>query len=61
MEKWQPRIDKMVAELGNADLMHLPVERRDLGKVEEMVGGESPSGPDRRGGDAGRRHVVHPH
>jgi carbon starvation protein len=42
VEKWQPRIDKLVAELGNADLAHLPVEdRRDLGKVEEMVGGES--------------------
>jgi carbon starvation protein len=42
VEKWQPRIDKLVAELGNADIAHLPVEdRRDLGKVEEMVGGES--------------------
>jgi carbon starvation protein len=41
LTKWQPRIDKMVAELGNADLTHLPVERRDLGRVEEMVGGES--------------------
>jgi carbon starvation protein len=42
VEKWQPRIDKMVAELGNADIAHLQVEdRRDLGKVEEMVGGES--------------------
>ncbi|HEX4591828.1 MAG TPA: carbon starvation CstA 5TM domain-containing protein, partial [Gemmataceae bacterium] len=41
VEKWQPRIDRMVAELGNADVSHLPVERRDLGRVEEMVGGES--------------------
>jgi carbon starvation protein len=41
VEKWQPRIDRMVAELGNADVSHLPVERRDLGQVEEMVGGES--------------------
>jgi carbon starvation protein len=41
VEKWQPRIDKMVAELGNADIAHLPVERTDLGKVEELVGGES--------------------
>jgi carbon starvation protein len=42
VEKWQPRIDKLVAELGNADIAHLQVEdRRDLGKVEEMVGGES--------------------
>jgi carbon starvation protein len=39
--KWQPRIDRMVAELGNADIAHLPVERTDLGKVEELVGGES--------------------
>jgi carbon starvation protein len=31
----------MVRELGNADLVHLPVERTDLGKVEELVGGES--------------------
>jgi carbon starvation protein len=41
VEKWQPRIDKMIAELGNADVSHLPVERTDLGKVEELVGGES--------------------
>ncbi len=41
LTKWQPKIDKMVAELGNADVAHLPVERRDLGRVEEMVGGES--------------------
>src|SRR5213592_2975564 len=31
----------MVAELGAADLVHLPVERTDLGRVEELVGGES--------------------
>jgi carbon starvation protein len=41
VEQWQPRIDKMIAELGNADVSHLPVERTDLGKVEELVGGES--------------------
>lgn len=41
LAKWQPRLDKLYAELGNADLAHLPVERRDLGKVEELVGGES--------------------
>jgi carbon starvation protein len=41
LAKWQPKIDHMVAELGNADVVHLPVERRDLGRVEEMVGGES--------------------
>src|SRR5205814_1012291 len=34
LEKWQPKIDRMVAELGAADLVHLPVERRDLGRVE---------------------------
>jgi carbon starvation protein len=39
--KWQPRIDRMVEKLGNADATHLPVERTDLGKVEELVGGES--------------------
>ncbi|MFL5331497.1 MAG: carbon starvation protein A [Gemmataceae bacterium] len=35
--KWQPQIDKMIVELGNGDLMHLPVERRDLRKVEDLV------------------------
>jgi carbon starvation protein len=39
--KWQPRLDRMYAELGEGTLAHLPVERRDLGKVEELVGGES--------------------
>lgn len=41
VQKWQPRIDRMIAELGNADVAHLPVERTDLSKVEELVGGES--------------------
>jgi carbon starvation protein len=41
LEKWQPRIDRLVAELDSGDLPHLPVERRDLGRVEELVGGES--------------------
>jgi carbon starvation protein len=41
LTKWQPRIDRMIEELGTGDLVHLPVERRDLGRVEEMVGGES--------------------
>src|SRR3954469_4542971 len=41
VEKWQPRIDRMVGELGNADVPPLLDERRDLGQVEEMVGGES--------------------
>ena len=39
--RWQPKLDKLYAELGDATLTHLPVERRDLGKVEELVGGES--------------------
>jgi carbon starvation protein len=39
--KWQPQLDKLYVELGNADLMHLPVERRDLGQVEQLVGGET--------------------
>jgi carbon starvation protein len=41
LERWQPKIDHMIAELGAADLVHLPVERTDLGQVEELVGGES--------------------
>jgi carbon starvation protein len=39
--QWQQKLDRMYEQLGNADLVHLPVERRDLGRVEEMVGGES--------------------
>jgi carbon starvation protein len=39
--EWQPKLDKLYAELGEGTLTHLPVERRDLGKVEELVGGES--------------------
>jgi carbon starvation protein len=35
--KWQPQIDKMIVELGNGDLAHLPVERRDLKQVEGLV------------------------
>lgn len=38
--QWQPKLDKLYQQLGNADLTHLPVERRDLGQVETMVGGE---------------------
>jgi carbon starvation protein len=41
VQKWQPRIDRMVAELGDGNIVHLPVERTDLSKVEELVGGES--------------------
>jgi carbon starvation protein len=38
---WQPKIDRLTAYLGEGDLTHLPVEYRDLAKVEELVGGES--------------------
>ena len=38
---WQPKIDRLITELGDGNLAHLPVDRRDLGKVEEMVGGET--------------------
>jgi carbon starvation protein len=47
---WQPKVDKMMEELGQGGLTHLPVERRDLNKVEELVGGETLSG--RTGGAA---------
>jgi carbon starvation protein len=39
--RWQPKLDKLYAELGEGSLLHLPVERRDLGRVEDLVGGES--------------------
>jgi carbon starvation protein len=39
--KWQKDLDQMYTMLGNADVTHLPVEKRDLSKVEDMVGGES--------------------
>jgi carbon starvation protein len=39
--KWQPNLDRLYVELGNADLTHLPVDRRDLTMVEETVGGET--------------------
>jgi carbon starvation protein len=35
------RWDPMIQAMGPSSLPHLPVERTDLGKVEEMVGGES--------------------
>ncbi len=38
---YQKDIDRLTQEFGAADLVHLPVEKRDLGKVEEMVGNES--------------------
>jgi carbon starvation protein len=41
IERWQPKIDRMIAELGDGNIVHLPVERTDLSKVEELVGGES--------------------
>src|SRR5262249_41630356 len=44
-QRWQPKVDKLNAELGDGGLTHLPVEqrqqRRDLARVEENVGGES--------------------
>lgn len=39
--RWQQDVDRLTAELGDGTLTHLPVERRDLGRVEEQVGGES--------------------
>lgn len=39
--RWQKDVDKLTQELGGADLVHLPVEKRDLSDVERMVGGES--------------------
>jgi carbon starvation protein len=41
--KWQPQLDKLYAELGNADTSHLPVnnDKHDLANVERMVGNES--------------------
>jgi carbon starvation protein len=40
---WQPKLDKLYAELGNADTSHLPVneDKHDLAHVERMVGNES--------------------
>ena len=38
---WQPKLDRLTENLGEGDLAHLPVERRDLGEVEKLVGGES--------------------
>jgi carbon starvation protein len=42
--RYQEDLDRLTAYLGEGDLAHLSVEqrdRRDLGKVEELVGGES--------------------
>ncbi|MFQ3592997.1 MAG: carbon starvation protein A [Gemmataceae bacterium] len=47
---WQPKVDRLIEEMGPGGLTHLPVERRDLNKVEELVGGETLSG--RTGGAA---------
>ncbi|MFO0880198.1 MAG: carbon starvation protein A [Gemmataceae bacterium] len=41
ISQWQEKLDRLTVYLGEGDLAHLPVERRDLGKVEEMIGGES--------------------
>jgi carbon starvation protein len=39
---YQKDLDRLTQELGNADsLPHLPVEKTDLSKVEQLVGGES--------------------
>jgi len=38
--KWQPQLTELYSELAGPDIAHLPVERRDLSQVEEMVGGE---------------------
>ena len=62
VEKWQPRIDQHGRRAGQRRrLRTCRSSGSDLGEVEEMVGGESAARPDRRGGDAGRRHGVHPH
>jgi carbon starvation protein len=39
--KWQGQLDSLYQNLGDGTLTHLPVERRDLDRVEEMVGGEA--------------------
>ncbi|MFO0845074.1 MAG: carbon starvation protein A [Gemmataceae bacterium] len=58
--EWQPKIDRLTEYLGEGDLTHLPVEYRDLGKVEELVGGESLRG--RTGGAVtlavGMSHIL---
>ncbi len=39
---WQEKLDTLYVELGNVEgVQHLPVEKTDLSKVEQMVGGES--------------------
>jgi carbon starvation protein len=41
---YQPKLDRLTEYLGEGDLTHLPVEQRDrhdIGKVGELVGGES--------------------
>lgn len=40
IEKWQPKIDAMIAHLGDGSLQHLPVQK-NLNEVEGLVGGES--------------------
>jgi carbon starvation protein len=39
--RYQKDVDRLTQELGDADVTHLPVEKRDLAKVEAMVGGEA--------------------
>jgi carbon starvation protein len=39
--RWQKDLDRLTVYLGEGELAHLPVERRDLGEVEKLIGGES--------------------
>jgi carbon starvation protein len=39
--RWQPQLDQLYQTLGVDQLAHLPVERRDLSRVEQLVGGET--------------------
>jgi len=38
---YQEKVDRLITQLGEGDLTHLPVERHDLGQVEQLVGGEA--------------------
>jgi carbon starvation protein len=39
--RYQKDVERVERDFGGGDLVHLSGEKRDLGKVEEMVGGES--------------------
>jgi carbon starvation protein len=64
VQKWQQPLDKLYAELGNADIGHLNVPQedkfKDLAEVEKNVGGESLRG--RTGGAVtlavGMSHIL---